>query len=309
MKDILHKLPDDKNLGNRKIAGKGRKGNRTLKLRGKLNSMIGMAMPVYMKKRQSGFSRCLDAAKFIFVLAACGYLVFRGSEQLGYNWHWQSIPGYLFTWSDGHLQIGPITQGLIITLKITFFSLLLSAFIGFTVALLRLSSSLIGRWLAMFYLETIRNTPLLVQIFFLYFVMAPILDIGRFATAILALSFFEGAYASEIIRAGMVAVPVGQWEASHALGLSRFDTYRTVIIPQALRRIVPPLTSQAVSLLKDSALVSTIAVYDLTMEGRTIIAETFLTFEVWCTVAAIYLALALLMSFAADQAKNYFQAA
>jgi polar amino acid transport system permease protein len=268
-----------------------------------------MAMPVYMKKRQSGFSRYLDVAKFIFVLAACGYLVFRGSEQLGYNWHWQSIPSYLFTQSDGHLQIGPIMQGLVITLEITFFSLLLSALIGFTVALLRLSNSLIGRWLAMFYLETIRNTPLLVQIFFLYFVMAPILDIGRFATAVLALSFFEGAYASEIIRAGMVAVPVGQWEASHALGLSSFDTYRTVIIPQALRRIVPPLTSQAVSLLKDSALVSTIAVYDLTMEGRTIIAETFLTFEVWFTVAAIYLALALLMSFAADRAKNYFQAA
>jgi polar amino acid transport system permease protein len=161
----------------------------------------------------------------------------------------------------------------------------------------------------MFYLETIRNTPLLVQIFFLYFVMAPILDIGRFATAVLALSFFEGAYASEVIRSGIVAVPVGQWEAAHALGLDRFDAYRAVIIPQAIRRILPPLTSQAVSLLKDSALVSTIAVYDLTMEGRTIIAETFLTFEVWFTVAAIYLVLALFMSFAADQAKSYFQTA
>jgi len=266
-------------------------------------------MVVSMKNSQSVFSLYIDVAKFILVLAACGYLVFRGSGQLGYNWHWQSIPGYLFTVHEGHLQIGPITQGLLVTLEITFFSLLLSAFIGFTVALLRLSGSLVGRLLAMFYLETIRNTPLLVLIFFLYFVMAPILDIGRFATAVLALSFFEGAYASEIIRSGIVAVPVGQWEASHALGLGRFDTYRAVIIPQAVRRILPPLTSQAVSLLKDSALVSTIAVYDLTMEGRTIIAETFLTFEVWFTVAAIYLVLALLMSFAADQARSYFQSA
>jgi polar amino acid transport system permease protein len=262
-----------------------------------------------MKKRRPDFTRHVDVAKFILVLAACGYLIFRGSGQLGYNWHWQSIPGYLFTVYEGRLQIGPIIKGLLITLEITFFSLLLSAFIGFAVALLRLSGSLVGRLLAMFYLETIRNTPLLVQIFFLYFVMAPILDIGRFATAVLALSFFEGAYASEVIRSGIVAVPVGQWEAAHALGLDRFDAYRAVIIPQAIRRILPPLTSQAVSLLKDSALVSTIAVYDLTMEGRTIIAETFLTFEVWFTVAAIYLVLALFMSFAADQAKSYFQTA
>ncbi len=260
-----------------------------------------------MNREQSHGSRLFDVAKFILVLAACGYLLMRGSAGIGYNWHWQTIPGYLFTYDGGHLQMGPIMQGLLVTLEITFFSLLLSAFIGLAVALLRLSNSLVGRLSARVYLETIRNTPLLVQIFFLYFVMAPILDIGRFTTGVLALSFFEGAYASEIIRAGIVAVPVGQWEASHALGLTGFATYTSVIIPQALRRILPPLTSQAVSLLKDSALVSTIAVYDLTMEGRTIIAETFLTFEVWFTVAAIYLVVALLLSLLADQAEKYFQ--
>jgi polar amino acid transport system permease protein len=259
-----------------------------------------------MKKRLREFSSYLDGVKFLLVLALGCYLVVRGSEQLGYHWHWQSIPGYLFTYSDGSLQPGPIIEGLLVTLEITLYSLFISAAVGLTTALLRLSSSPIGRWLALIYLETIRNTPLLVQIFFLYFVMAPILDIGRFTTAVLALSFFEGAYASEIFRAGIVNVPSGQWEASHALGLTRFDTYRSVILPQAVRRILPPLTSQAVSLLKDSALVSTIAVYDLTMQGRMIIAETFLTFEVWFTVAAIYLVLALIMSFAAEQAKRYF---
>ena len=153
-----------------------------------------------------------------------------------------------------------------------------------------------GRWLARVYLELIRNTPLLVQIFFLYFVMAPILDLGRTPTAILALSLFEGAYASEIFRAGIESIGRGQWEACYSLGLTRAQTYRRVILPQALRRILPPLTSQAVSLIKDSALVSTIAVYDLTMEGRTIIADTFLTFEIWFVVAAVYLILTLTLS-------------
>ncbi len=252
-------------------------------------------------------NRFAAMVKYILVLAAVGYLLVRGSTRIGYNWQWQSIPSYLVVLDHGRLRMGPIVQGLLVTLEITFSSLLFSALIGLGVALLRLSNSPVGRWLARIYLETIRNTPLLVQLFFLYFVMAPILDIGRFSTGVLALSLFEGAYASEIIRAGIVAVPIGQWEASHALGLETFDTYKSVIIPQALRRIIPPLTSQAVSLLKDSALVSTIAVYDLTMEGRTIIAETFLTFEVWFTVAAIYLVVALLLSLIADQAGKYLQ--
>ena len=169
-----------------------------------------------------------------------------------------------------------------------------------------MSSSPVGRLLARVYLEIIRNTPLLVQIFFLYFVMAPILDIGRFATAVLALSLFEGAYASEIIRAGITSISRGQWEAAHSLGLTQYDTYRKVILPQAIRRILPPLTSQAISLIKDSALVSTIAVYDLTMEGRTIIAETFMTFEIWFTVAAIYLFITLTLSGCVSFLEKYF---
>jgi polar amino acid transport system permease protein len=137
---------------------------------------------------------------------------------------------------------------------------------------------------------------LLVQIFFLYFVMAPILDVSRFSAAVLALTLFEGAYASEIFRAGILAIDRGQWEAARGLGLPSTVIYRKVILPQALRRIAPPLTSQGISLIKDSALVSTIAVYDLTMQGRAIIAETFLTFEVWFTVAAVYLLITLCLS-------------
>ena len=116
----------------------------------------------------------------------------------------------------------------------------------------------------------------------------------------LALSLFEGAYVSEIFRAGIISIEKGQWEAAHSLGLSTVDTYRYIILPQAIKRILPPLTSQAVSLIKDSALVSTIAIYDLTMQAQVIISETFLTFEIWFTVAAIYMILTVTLSTVAD---------
>jgi polar amino acid transport system permease protein len=123
-------------------------------------------------------------------------------------------------------------------------------------------------------------------------------DLSRFASAVMALSLFEGAYASEIIRAGILAIPQGQWEAAGSVGLNRFQAYRHVVLPQALRHMAPPLVSQAVSLIKDSALVSTIAIYDLTMKGQEIIAETYLVFELWFTIAGIYLVLSLSLSLA-----------
>ena len=237
-----------------------------------------------------------DVAFFGLTVAGAAWLLVRGGEQLGYHWHWRQIPGYLFTLVDGRFAAGPLLRGLLVTLAITAMGMVAAGLIGLTTALLRLSGSVIGSGLARVYLETIRNTPLLVQIFFLYFVMAPIFDIGRTATAVLALSLFEGAYASEIFRAGITSIHRGQWEAGHSLGLGRLHIYRYIILPQAVRRILPPLTGQAVSLIKDSALVSTIAVSDLTMEGRAIVAQTFLTFEIWFTVAAIYLLLTLSLS-------------
>ena len=194
-----------------------------------------------------------------------------------------------------------------VTLRITAISLVLAFAVGLVTALLRLSHSFLAKALARGYLEIIRNTPLLVQLFFIYFVIAPILDISRFASAILALSLFEGAYASEMLRAGIISIHLGQWEAAYSLGLSTFDTYRCIIIPQALRRILPPLTSQAISLIKDSALVSTIAVYDLTMQGNVIVSETFLTFEIWFTVAAIYLLITVSLSFVVSIMESRFK--
>ena len=135
-----------------------------------------------------------------------------------------------------------------------------------------------------------------IQIFFIYFVLGPVLGLERLPSAILALSLFEGAYASEIFRSGILSVSKGQYEAAYSLGHSGYETYRYIILPQAIRTMLPPLTSQAISLVKDSALVSTIAIYDLTMQAQALIAETYLTFEIWFTVAGMYLVITVILS-------------
>jgi len=250
------------------------------------------------------FRQAFQMALFLLLIASLIWFLARGSERLGYHWQWYRVPKYLFTFQNDAFHPGPLLEGLKVTFRVTSFSLVLSFVFGLTAALCRLSSSFVARVLARIYLEITRNTPLLVQLFFIYFVLSPVLGINRFTSAVLALSLFEGAYASEIFRAGMVSIARGQWEAARSLGLSTVDLYRFVILPQAIRRILPPLTGQAVSLVKDSALVATIAVYDLTMRGQEIIAETFLTFEIWFTIAAIYLVINILLSLIANMLEN-----
>jgi polar amino acid transport system permease protein len=237
-----------------------------------------------------------DIGAFVLLLG-CGLWFFADSTaNLGYHWQWYQVPKYLVRLEGGTVAAGPLLQGLLVTLHISAISLLLCFAIGLTTALMRLSRSFAAHLTARVYLETIRNTPLLIQLFFIYFVVGPVLGISRFSSAVLALSLFEGAYASEIIRAGIVSIHRGQWEAARSLGLNAWHVYRHVVLPQALRRILPPLTSQAISLVKDSALVSTIAIYDLTMQTKAIISDTFLTFELWFTTAAVYLAITATLS-------------
>ena len=246
----------------------------------------------------SGRRRSTLVDLFCFALL-CGGLVLMsiaGVENTGYNWQWYQIPKYLYTIDNNGWNAGPLLKGLLITLQISAISLVFSFIIGLTTAIFRLSNSPVAVGLARLYLEVSRNTPLLIQIFFIYFVLGPVLGLERLPAAILALSLFEGAYASEILRAGILAVPREQKEAAYSIGLSPYATYRHIILPQAVRTVLPPLTSQMVSLIKDSALVSTIAIYDLTMAAQAIIAETYLTFEIWFTVAAMYLTVSLIVS-------------
>ncbi len=252
-------------------------------------------------------SPLFDILQFLLLLGGVVWLLLLSVEQLEYEWDWAALPDYFIQKNGSNWQVGLLLQGLVVTLQVSFFGLIGAFLVGLITALLRRSDSGVARILAKIYLETSRNTPLLIQIFFIYFVLGPVLGIGRFASAILALSLFDGAYTSEILRSGIEAVPKGQYEAAKTLGLSPFVTWRYVIIPQALRKILPPLTSQSISLVKDSALVSTIAIYDLTLQAQQIIAETYLTFEVWFVVAVLYLAITLSLSFLVGFVEKVFR--
>ena len=249
----------------------------------------------------------IDILQFIALLLALGYLFSLGLGNLGYNWQWYQVPPLIIASLEGGLQAGPLLFGLGVTLKISAVSMVLAFFIGLLTAILRQSKLVMGNVIARCYLEIIRNTPLLIQIFFIYFVLGPVLGLDRFPSAILALSLFEGAYASEIFRSGILSVDRGQIEAAASLGLNRYQIVRLIVLPQAIRTILPPLTSQAISLIKDSALVSTIAIYDLTMQAQALIAETFLTFEIWFTVAILYLVITVTLSFIVAFLENRFK--
>ncbi|BBD08925.1 amino acid ABC transporter permease [Desulfovibrio ferrophilus] len=256
--------------------------------------MTALALPLGRALR----AHYKDFALYALLLGVVAWFIASGEQGLGYHWKWYRMPRYLFTSEGGVLSAGPLLQGLFVTFQIAGISMVLAMAFGLTTAILRQSSSFAAQMVARGYVEFIRNTPLLTQIFFIYYVIAPVLGMDGFASAVLALSLFEGAYASEIFRSGIVSIQEGQWEAAYSLGLSRFDTYRTIIVPQAVRRVLPPLTGVAVSLIKDSSLASTIAIFELTQHGNVISSDTFMVFEVWFTVAAIYLSITLPLSLA-----------
>jgi polar amino acid transport system permease protein len=253
-------------------------------------------MPAFRPRRSDRRRLVADLGQVALVLAGILWLVLSGAGTFGYNWQWYRVPQYVARIVDGQIVWGPLVRGLLVTLQISAWALVLTLAIGLVAALLRTSRSFAGRALAGGYIQLIRNTPLLVQLYLFYFVLAPILGVGRFWTGILCLGVFEGSFAAEIFRAGIQSVPKGQWEASRSLGLGRYVEFRRVILPQAIQLMLPPLTGQAVSLIKDSSIVSVIAIFDLTNEGRTIISNTFMSFEIWFTVAALYLILTMSLS-------------
>jgi polar amino acid transport system permease protein len=248
-----------------------------------------------------------DIIQYIILVVGFTWLMIESSERLGYYWQWYRIPRYIFTFDEGNFVIGQLMEGLIFTFKITGISLLFALILGLGTALIRLSSSFMGNVVARVYLELIRNTPLVVQIYLVYFVIGPIIGLDRFNSAVLALSLYEGAYISEIFRAGIVSLHKGQWEASYSLGLSSFNTYRDVILPQSIRRILPPMTGQVITLFKDSALVSIVSLNDLALAARIVAADTFLVFEVWFATAGIYLIFTVALSTLAYHLENRYR--
>ncbi len=223
-----------------------------------------------------------------------GLLVARGAVASGYQWEWSRVPAFFFDWDRG--EPGPLLRGLAVTGRIILWSFPLTFILGLACALARLVGGPVWSGLARVYLEAIRNTPLLVQLAVVYFIFGAVFDFSGFWAAVIALSLFEGAYLSEIFRSSLLAVDQGQWQAAWCLGLSTPDTFRKVILPQTAPMLLPPMCSLVISLVKDSALASTIAVYELTKEARILVADTFLAFELWLTVALVYLAVNLALS-------------
>ena len=186
-------------------------------------------------------------------------------------------------------KFGPIAHGLWVTVKISFISLIFAVLLGLIFGLMRVAKNQTARNLAVTYVELIRGTPLLVQIFIVYFFIGTVLDFDRFTAGVVALSVFTGAYVAEIVRAGIQAIPTGQMEAARSVGMTYPQAMRYIILPQALKRTLPPLAGQFINLIKDSSLVSVISITDLTKAGREVVSGSFAPFEVWFTVAALYL--------------------
>ncbi|VEN73303.1 Amino acid ABC transporter permease [Candidatus Desulfarcum epimagneticum] len=269
----------------------------------------------------------LDAV-WLALFAAFGlYIWHRVHYGLQYQGDWSEIPRFLFRRDPdtGGLVPNHLIQGLAATIRLSVWSVLLGSVIGIVMGLLRAGKNLFFRLTAGAYVELIRNLPPLVLIFVFYFFVVdqflPLLgaeafirDLSpgaravfetlfaqerlfvQFISGVAAIGFLEGAYITEIIRAGIQSVEKGQREAGRALGLSRLDRMRFIILPQAVRRVLPPLANEFINAVKYSAIASVVSIQELTFMGRQVVETTRLIFETWITVSVMYLSLTLSLS-------------
>lgn len=241
-------------------------------------------------------SRPASILIYLGIVSAIVASALKGAEAMGYNWQWYRIPRYFYETTEGGIVLGKIPWGLVGTIALSATAFLLATLIGLIVALLRLSDLIVGRWVARGFLEIVRNSPLLVLLYVFYYVFGPIFALDRYFASVLCLAVFHGALISEIFRAGINAVPRGQWEAADAIGMTRWQVYRYIVLPQSVRFMLPPMTGEVVNMIKSSAIVSVIAVAELTTIGRNIISDTYLSFEIWFTIAAVYMVVTLIIS-------------
>lgn len=208
-------------------------------------------------------------------------------SQLHYGWNWGAIWHYR----------QKFLQGWLMTVALSGSALLVSLLIGLLTALARRSVFLPLRYSAVLYVETVRGTPLLVQILILFYVVANAFGIdNRYVVGVLTLSLFAGAYLAEMIRSGIESIRDSQLESARAIGLTRIQTYQYVIFPQVVRQLLPPLAGQFASIIKDSSLLSIIAVSEFTLNAQEVNAFTYSTLESYLPLAVGYLLLTLPIS-------------
>lgn len=200
-------------------------------------------------------------------------------------------------WPEPYLDIVAfLPDGLVVTFQLTVLSIACAIPLGLLTGLGRISKNRFINLVASTYVEIIRGIPLLVQIFYIYFALAKFLNVSGMTSAVTSIAICYGAYMGEVFRAGIAAIPKGQTEAAQSLGFNHFQTMFKVIIPQAWRTILPPVGNECIAMLKDTALVSVMAMPDLMQRARSYAAKSYLYFETYTVVALVYLIITLLLS-------------
>jgi polar amino acid transport system permease protein len=239
--------------------------------------------------------RALNFGLAFLLAAAVFYFSFL---HVNYTWNWGAVYKYR----------QKFIQGWLATVFVSVASLGLSVAIGLFFALARRSAFLPLRYFSQLYVELVRGTPLLVQILIFFYVVADAFGVSnRYVVGVLTLSFFSGAYIAEVIRAGIESVGKSQLESAKAIGLTRVQTFRYVVFPQAFRQTLPPLAGQFVSLIKDSSLLSIIAISEFTLNAREVNSYTFSTLESYIPLAVGYLILTLPVSLLTRRLEQRFR--
>ncbi|NND00557.1 MAG: amino acid ABC transporter permease [Gammaproteobacteria bacterium] len=291
--------------------------------------------PAPIKKRFTP----VDFIVFGLVLVFIIYVTYRVNDVLVYKWNWDRVLGFLVKYDEESQSwvSNLLLQGLATTLRLAVWATLFATIVGVVMGYWRTCQNLTLRIVSRCYVELIRNIPPVVFIFIFYFFVSsqlfPALGIdsinpnGEFAQSelfyilfgdprlfsnflagMICLALFEGAYITEIVRAGIQSTPTGQWEAARAIGLSHFNVLRDIVIPQAIRKILPPLAGQFITLIKDSAIISLISIQELTFIATEVAATTTKVFETWILVGFMYFLLcysfALLFGYLERRAKR-----
>ncbi len=279
-----------------------------------------------MYQRKTRITR-LDGVVIALLLLLVAYIVYRLTVKLNYKWNWAMVPQYLwfFDETEGRWKTNVLIQGLFTTIRLSIWATLMATVFGLVAGIMRTTPRLFYRLVGRAYVELIRNVPPLVLIFIFYFFVSsqimPLLGVETFIrtrgpgtrkilgflfstpdlftaflSGVVTVAVFQGAYITEIVRAGIQSIEKGQREASHALGLSWQQQMWDIILPQALKRVLPPLANEFINTIKYSAIVSVISIQELTFQGMQVMAATHVTIEVWLTVTVMYLVLCLTLS-------------
>ncbi|ASJ76143.1 amino acid ABC transporter permease [Granulosicoccus antarcticus] len=270
----------------------------------------------------------LDVLILVVLAAFVAIVWYRIDGALNYKWRWEIIPNYILRWNEETQSWVPniLLQGVITTLRVSVYASVLAIVLGTLLGIARCSTNLAIRMLARTYLEFLRNIPPVVVIFIFYFFLSEQLvvafnieswaraiarsedkaawefffgDMRRFpslVSGVIVLALFESAFVGEIVRAGIQSIGKGQHEAAQSIGMSRIDQMRFIVLPQAMKKVVPPMANQFISLIKDSSIISLISVQELTFKTVELVASTRAIFEAWITTAAFYFLICFVLS-------------